>query len=237
MQAKHIRALRNELASTPAAADQRLRALKALFAWAVENDMAASNPTRDVKKVVRPSKGHHSWTMGEIKQYEAWHPIGSKARLAMALIFFTAARREDAIRFGPQHIKDDWLYYTQAKNEHRNPNHMEVEIVPELARAIAATPSGHLTFLLDTRGKPYTVRQFNRVFAKWCDQAGLPQVCRAHGLRYALTGLLIDAQATPHEVMSVTGHRTLAEVERYAKGRNKRVLAHSAMTKLAALRG
>jgi integrase len=230
IQAKHVRALRNELASTPAAADQRLRALKALFRWAVENDMAASNPTRDIKKAGLPTEGHHSWTPDEIKQYEQRHPIGSKARLAMTLLYYTSSRREDVIRFGPQHIKDGRLRYTQAKNEHRKPNHMDIEVQPQLARVIAATPSSHLTFLVDTRGKPYSARQFGRVFRQWCDEAGLSH-CSAHGLRYAFTAALADAQATPHEIMAITGHRSLALVERYSKDANKPRLADSAMAK------
>ena len=235
MQRKHIRALRDELGATPAAAHQRLRALKALFKWAVDAEIAPSNPTRDIKKAGPPSKRHHSWTAAEIKAFEQRHPIGSKARLAMALILFTACRREDAIRFGPQHIKDGWLHYTQAKNEHRNPNPMEVEVVPELARIIAATPSGHLTFLVDERGTPYSAEHFGKMMRKWCDEAGLPH-CSAHGLRYAITTALANAQATTQEIMAITGHRSLAEAERYTKAANKRLLAASGMAKVVGTR-
>jgi integrase len=237
MERKHIRVLRDELGATPAAAHQRLRALRALFKWAVEAEMVSNNPTRDIKKAGPPSKRHHSWTVGEIKQFEQRHPIGTKARLAMALLLFAAARREDVIRFGPQHIKDGWLRYTQAKNEHRNPNHMEIEVVPELAKIIAATPSGHLTFLVDTRGKPYSVWNFNRTMRKWCKEAGLPEHCVPHGLRYAITTALANAQATTQEIMAITGHRSLAEVERYTKAANKRLLAASGMAKVVAFKG
>ena len=93
MQPKHIRMLRDEKAATPAAANQRLRALKALFKWAVEVDMAPNDSARDVKAIQVLGEGFHSWTPAEIKQYEQTHPIGTKARLAMALILLTAARR------------------------------------------------------------------------------------------------------------------------------------------------
>jgi integrase len=237
MQSKHIRALRDQLAkATPAAAHQRLRALKALFTWAVKEEMVPSNPTLNIERIGPPSKRHHSWTVGEIKQYEHRHPIGSKARLAMALILFTACRREDVVRFGPQHIKDGWLHYTQAKNEHRNPNEVDIEVVPELARIIAATPSRHLTFLVDTRGKPYSEWNFNRVMRKWCNESGLPEHCVPHGLRYAITTALADKQATTQEIMAITGHRSLAEVERYTKAANKRLLAASGMAKVVAFK-
>jgi len=232
MQPKHIRMLRDEKAATPAAANQRLRALKALFKWAVEVDMAPNDSARDVKAIQVLGEGFHSWTPAEIKQYEQTHPIGTKARLAMALILLTAARREDAIRFGPQHIKDGRLRYTQAKNEHRKPNHMDIPIHPELGRIIAATaPSRHLTFLVNDNGRPFTTRHFTRVFRKWCDEAGLPH-CSAHGLRYAITAYLAEQKATSHEIMAITGHRSLAEVERYTKAAQKPALADSGMARI-----
>jgi integrase len=229
-QPKHIRALRNELGATPAAAHQRLRALRSLFKWAVKNELASNNPTRDIEKEGPPSKRHHSWTAAERKQFEQHYPIGSKPRLAMALLYYTSCRREDVIRFGPQHIKDGRLRYTQAKNEHRKPNHMDIEVQSELAKIIAATPSGHLTFLVDERGKSYSVGNFGHTMRKWCDVAGLPH-CSAHGLRYAFAVSLAEAQATSQEIMAITGHRSLAEVERYTKAANKPRLADSAMAK------
>jgi integrase len=232
MQRKHIRMLRDERAATPAAANQRLRALKALFKWAVEAEIAPNDPARDVGTIEHLGEGHHSWSTAEVKQYEQTHPIGSKARLAMALILYTAGRKEDAIRLGAQHIRDGRLRYTQAKNEHRKPNHMDIPVHPELARIIAATaPSGHLTFLVNDNGRPFTTRHFGRVFRKWCDEAGLPH-CSAHGLRYATAAHLAELGASPHEIMAITGHRSLAEVERYTRAARQAALADTAMARL-----
>jgi len=68
---------------------------------------------------------------------------------------------------------------------------------------------------------------------KWTDKAGLPD-CSAHGLRKACARRLAEAGATPHEIMSITGHKTLAEVERYTRAFGREGLADSAMEKLAA---
>ena len=38
--------------------------------------------------------------------------------------------------------------------------------------------------------------------------------------------------ATPHELMAITGHQTLEEVERYTRQARRRGLADSAMAKL-----
>jgi integrase len=49
-----------------------------------------------------------------IAQYEAYHAIGTKARLAFALGYFTMQRRGDVIRMGRQHIRSGGeLHVTQ----------------------------------------------------------------------------------------------------------------------------
>jgi hypothetical protein len=45
LQARHIRKLRDEKADLPGAAKNRLKALRALFKWAVEAEEAPQNPT------------------------------------------------------------------------------------------------------------------------------------------------------------------------------------------------
>ena len=62
---------------------------------------------------------------------------------------------------------------------------------------------------------------------QWCDEAGLPH-CSAHGLRKARAAGLASLGAPPHEIMAVTGHRTLKEVERYTLAANQRTLAEAA---------
>jgi hypothetical protein len=48
---------------------------------------------------------------------------------------------------------------------------------------------------------------------------------------------LADAQNTTHELMAVSGHKTLAEVERYTKAFNKRKLADDGAAKRMAQSG
>jgi integrase/recombinase XerD len=86
MQAKHVRMLRDEKADLPGAARNRLKALRALFRWAVEADEAPHDPTRDVKAIPYATKGHHTWTLEEVEVFETCHFVGSKARLAMAIM-------------------------------------------------------------------------------------------------------------------------------------------------------
>ena len=63
------------------------------------------------------------------------------------------------MRLGPQHVRDDRIRYRQAKNEHRNPVDMDIPLHPDLAGAIAATTSGHLSFMVTAYGKDVYKRQ------------------------------------------------------------------------------
>jgi integrase/recombinase XerD len=231
MQPKHVRILRDELADKPGAARNRLKALRALFRWAIESDHARQDPTRDIRAIGYAPKGHHAWTLEEIDTFETFHPIGSKARLAMALMLYTACRREDAVRLGPQHIRTGRVRFRQAKNEHRNPVDIDIPLHAGLAAIIETTKSGHLTFLVTDYGRPFSAAGFGNKFREWCNEAGLPD-CSAHGLRKATAARLAECGATPHEIMAITGHQSLEEVELYTKAARRSQLADSAMSKL-----
>ncbi|MGX1786149.1 tyrosine-type recombinase/integrase [Bosea sp. NPDC055332] len=150
----------------------------------------------------------------------------------MVLIYYSAGRREDAVRLGPAHIQNGRLRFQQAKNEHRSPVDIDIPADPHLLEAIAAGPCGKETFLETQYGEPFTPNGFGNWFREQCVAAGVPG--RAHGLRKAIAARLAESQATPHEVMSVTGHKTLEEVERYARAARKPRMADSAMMKLQA---
>lgn len=232
MQARHVRKLRDAKAATPAAANQRVKALRALFSWANEAEETRVNPTIGVKKLKYRSEGHHTWTEDEIQKFYNRHPLGSQARLALDLLRYTTGRREDGPRLGRQHIRDGRIRFRQAKNEHRNPIDIDIPLHPVLAQSIAAAKvSANMTFLLSKFGKPFTTNGFGNKFKDWCRQADLPH-CSAHGVRKATSTALADAGATSHEIMAITGHQTLEEVERYTKASNRKKMADSAMRKL-----
>jgi integrase/recombinase XerD len=224
MEAKHVRMLYDEKSKTPSAAHARLKALHALFRWAIKADLATTDPSKGVEPMAYHSDGHHCWSREEIAVFEDRHPIGSKARLAMALMLYTACRREDVVRLGPQHIRERRLRYRQAKNEHRDPVDIDIPVHQDLTRIIDQTPKQHLTFLVTEYGKPFSVAGFGGKFRDWCDQAGLKN-CSAHGLRKATAAHLAEGGATPHQIMAVTGHKTLKEVERYTRAAQRTGMA------------
>jgi integrase len=110
---------------------------------------------------------------------------------------------------------------------------LSLPISTELADAIAAAPPG-MTFLTTTNGTPWSPSGFGNWFREQCRIAGVPQRCRAHGLRKACARRLADAGCTEHEIRAVTGHAGLREVQRYTSGANQKRLALAAAAKLKA---
>lgn len=229
LESRHIIAWRDRLAATPESANALIKALRQLYAFAVEAHLAERNPARDVAYLRSGSTGFHSWTDAEIAAFESCHPIGTRARLALALLLETGQRRGDVVALGPQHVKEGWLTLTQAKGRKRHPVTLSIPVTAQLAHIIAATPSGHLTFLVTEFGRPFTAAGFGNRFRKWCDEAGLPARCSAHGLRKAAAARLAEAGATERQIMAITGHRTSKEVTRYTAAASQKRLAAQAM--------
>lgn len=227
---KAVRVLRDRKAEAPEAANGRVKALRAIFGWAIKKDveLALPNPARDVDYFKSGSDGFHSWTEDEIAKFETRHPIGTKARLALALMLYTGQRRSDIILFGRQHVANGWIKFTQQKNRKRKPVTLEIPLHPILQDIIDRSPCGDLTFLVTEFNRPFTANGFGNWFRKRCNEAGLKE-CSAHGLRKASAARLADRGASEHQIMSITGHTTSKEVTRYTKAARQKVLARSAI--------
>lgn len=233
--AKSVRVLRDRKGSKlPSAANLRVKAIGNVFSWAIENEVGGItvNPARDVSRFRSSSTGYHTWTPEEVEQYEKHHPIGSKARLALALFMYTGARRSDAVHLGKQHAHDGWFRFKQHKNRNRHPVDIDIPILPELQQIIEASPTGDLTYLVTDFGKPFSIAGFGNKFRDWCNEAGLPH-CSAHGLRKAGATRAAENGATDHQLMAIFGWKSIQEAERYTKAARRKKMAGDAMPLLA----
>jgi integrase len=225
---KHVAILRDRKAGFPNAANKRLRYLNVLFRWALDAGHVTVNPAADVAKVRVPKGGFHTWTVEELRQFEATHAVGSTARLALGLLGFAGLRRSDACRAGRQHVQKidgrPWLILPQHKNRKRQGKVLEIPILPELAALIDATPRTDLPFLTTEYGRAFSIKGFGGRMKKWCEEASLPR-CSAHGVRKAAATIAIDNGATDAQLMAIFGWETAKEVLTYTKQRNRRRLA------------
>jgi hypothetical protein len=77
---------------TPSAARNFLHALRELMRLAVEVGMIERDPTEGVKRLKIRSDGIRTWTEDEIEKFEAKYPLGTRPRLAQALLLYTGQR-------------------------------------------------------------------------------------------------------------------------------------------------
>lgn len=231
LEARHVRKRRDEMRNTPEAANSMVKALRQLYRFAIRYEHCDQNPATNVELLRSNSEGYHSWTLAEIEKYEKAHPIGTTARLALALALYTGQRRSDLVLMGRQHLQDGWLCFTQQKGKDRHPVRLELPVIPALQSILDASPKGDLTFLANEKGQPFTNNGFGNRVRKWCDSAGLPH-CSIHGLRKAAAARLAELGCTEFEIMAITGHQTSKEVTRYTRGASQKVRAAAALRKM-----
>lgn len=223
----HVEALIAKKVETPAAANSLLKLIRRLVKFAIRRGVIAVDPTVGVKGFKTNPSGYHTWTDDEIAQFEAHHRLGSKAVLALRLMLYTGAARQDAAAMGWQNVKASRIAYRRGKTG----GEVDLPIHPALAEAINGVPRDQMLFVTHGKGRAYSSATFGNWFHDMCVAAGLNK-CSAHGLRKAGATRLANAGGTEFEVMAFLGHRTPNEAKTYTKMASRRKLGDSGMEKL-----
>jgi integrase len=239
MEARHVAKLRDEKAAFPEAANNRVKALRRLFAWASspEYGYATKNPARQVARLRSDNpEGWRPWSEEDVARYEARHPIGTKARLAFDLLLYTGVRRSDVVRLGPQMERDGKLVFSETKGSSRIAKAHELPILPPLRQSINATQIGHLVYLVTAFGQPHSVKAVGNWFKKRCREAGLEDLS-AHGLRKLGAQRCAEAGASEHQLMALFGWNNPQQAALYTKKANRAKLEAAAAPLLEARNG
>ena len=101
----------------------------------------------------------------------------------------------------------------------------------DTVEALDAYDMQHVVIIVTAYGKSFTVDGFSGWMRDAISEAGLPLDCK-HDLRKVAGHLLAEAGATAKMIMSVLGHTTLAEAERYTEEADQASLAEDAVIKL-----
>ena len=224
----HVERMVEAKASKPGTALNFLVALRALMRNAVLVGLRADDPTAGVRAPKFRSAGFYTWTEQDITAFEAKHPIGSRARLALALLLYTAQRRADVVKMGRQHARDGLIHVRQSKTG----TTLAIPVHPELRAALEATPVDNLTFLTTRDGRPLHPDSFTHWFKRKCREAGLPARASVHGLRKAACRRLAELGCSASVIASISGHSTLREVSRYTAAADQIRLARQGIEAL-----
>jgi integrase len=210
-------------ASRPAMANLTRAVLQRLFSFAIAIGQRRDNPFNAVPKYKIGT--HHTWTDEQLSVYEKHWPLGTRERLAFDVLLYSAQRVGDVVRMQRSDIRNGVITVVQQKTGAE----VFVPLHPALARSIKAGPSKGVYLIGDKNGRPINRRTLTVLISVATKAAGLPPECVAHGLRKAALRRLAEHGATSKEMQAISGHRSLAEIERYTQQADRRRLAKAAI--------
>lgn len=225
MKRAHVDTIIGRMEKKPGAAIIMLKRIRTLVRYAMSIGWLNSDPTAGAKAF--RSKEIHTWTEEEIRRFEKRWPSGTRERLAFALLLYTGQRGSDVYRMTWPDIAGSSIKVAQQKQ----PVKLTIPLHPALAIELARTKRAHVSILVTSFGAQFSVKGFGQFMSDAIGKAGLPPRCKAHGLRKAAARRLAEAGCSEKQIGSITGHRTLAEIERYTRQANQERLAQQAMAK------
>ena len=211
---------------TPGMANLSASVLRRLFAYAIKKELRTDNPFSGIEPYKLGS--HHTWTEAEITKYrEAW-PIGTRERLAFDLLLYTGQRVGDVVAMRRSDQCDGVIHIRTQKTGAE----LDIPIHPDLLQSIKACPAQGLTLIGAPNCRPMSATGLSALVMRAAHTAGLPKECVPHGLRKSAMRRLAEHGSTSKEIASVSGHRSLKEIERYTAAADQARLARSAVARI-----
>lgn len=225
---RHVLALRDAKAETPAAANFLIRTLSSLISWSVPRGYRADNPCRHVRKL-KIGEGYAPWTWEHIAHFRD-NVAKPELWWAAAVALFTGQRQEDDLSMLWNDCGDGQIYVMQEKTGKK----VWVPMHRDLRTVLADVPRRGVNILTNTRGQPWTPDGFRTSWGKELDRPVMKELKEAklvfHGLRKSAVVFLLEAGCTDAEVSAVTG-QSRQMVEHYARQVNQKKLAARAVLK------
>lgn len=228
LQRKHINVILDKRALTSTAQAKNLgKRLSTVLKFAVDFGLLNESPMIGVKRVKHEETHYEMWDDKDIAKFRAFWPENTPQRIALEILVYTGLRRSDAVKLGPQHLKDGTITITSQKTGVE----LYIPIHPTLRKTLAAHDSKHLVFIITRHETSRSEKAFTNWVKEAATKAGLPPSRSPHGLRRAACRALAEAGCSVWEIMSITGHQSSKEVEGYVADIDKKKLAKSAMKK------
>ena len=227
------------VARGPAAANAFLSATSTVFGWAIERGVFKhAHPLWKAKRFRTKNLPTFKRELYDQAVVQLPEPL----RRVLVLASLTGQRRGDLVRLTWANYDGARLRFTQQKCKHdEEPRQMDLRVVPELRAELdawkAEAQGSNVVSLADKRegidtlaartiltnsfGEPWVDTALSNGMRKALEKIGLRQPgqrgVNIHGLRKLVAVTMAEAAMSPHQIMSVTGHRTIAMVQLYSK--------------------
>jgi integrase len=225
----HVREIRSKFLPHTFTADEAVMLLSTLWSFAKEHlaMRLGSNPTRDVPRLHKRTWEHKPWPDAVIQEFDARARPRRNARLALLLLLYTGQRAGDVAAM-------KWERYDGKGIEVRQEKTDELLWIPCHSKLRDALDRAERKseFILTTQlGSGYSDGAFCNMIAEATAQIGRKEYT-AHGLRKNAAKALAEAGCTIHQIMAITGHKSLSLAMHYSKGAAQKRLAQEAIDKL-----
>ncbi len=214
----HVLQMRDALKDTPATANMMIRVTRVLMAFAMDRELRTDNPAQGVK-MLKTGDGHRTWTEPDISRFKAY--AEPDMVFAMMLGLYTGQRKGDILAMSWADYDGSAIRVVQGKTGVR----LWIPAHKELRAALSARRKDGVKML--HMGAP----KFNSRWRKATLAAGLHGLV-FHGLRYTAAARLADVGCDVQQIASITGHRSLAMVQKYTRDADQKKMASAAILKL-----
>ncbi|MCS3742606.1 MULTISPECIES: tyrosine-type recombinase/integrase [unclassified Rhizobium] len=204
---------------------KQLEIIRKIYATAVRKKWCLRNLGNDIENVRLPKhKPQRKWPQEVMDQFEAHHPLGSRARTCFALARFLGCRAGDvaAVRWDqirPHRYIDESgevrvvsvIEFWTRKNMKRGSNsHITLIIRPELEAVLNSLDRSRGGMILkSSRGEAYNEDSLSLRMAVWLREAGITEKgLSMYGLRRGFASELAMGQADLFTVQKSMGHKS-----------------------------
>lgn len=215
---RNVLTLRDSRAHQPATANMLVKVLRVLLKFAVNREVRADNPAKGVESL-KTGAGHRTWTQTHIDLFLAL--AQPDMAIALKLGLYTGQRLGDVLAMSWADYDGSAIRVVQAKTGER----LWIPAARELRIELDAWPRQGLLILNLKRPT------FRDHWRKVILAAGLDGLT-FHGLRYTAAAKLAEAGCDVQEIAAITGHRSLAMLQKYTRGADQKRLASAAILKL-----
>lgn len=218
---KNAIAARDALQETWSKANERVAVLSSLCRHAVDKEWIERNPVTDVKKL--SGDEYEAWPDDKLTAYENAAAIHSVARTAFELAIGTGQRIGDFCVMQWSDFDGEYMAVAQEKTKAK----IWVYCPGRLRAYLASLPKSGRHILARNLTQPLGKRRVQKAVEEVRERIGAlrgEDRLVIHGWRYTAARQLAEAGCSDAEIQSVTGHKTLAMVQKYrAQANQKRV--------------
>jgi integrase len=226
----HVLRMRDAHRDQPATANKVFAVWSILLSFAMRRGYIKHHPMVGAR-VKKLKEGSYARWSEEAVVFALKNLPEHLARAAMFGVY-TGQRVSDCIGRRWSEIEDDGFNMVQQKTGAE----LWVPLHSDLKAALKEwkTTARSVTILNKADGLPWASRDsFKSAFSKAMSRHPELNGLVFHGLRKSAAARLAEAGCSEHEIMAITGHRTLAEVQRYTRQARQKIMAKSAMVKLS----